>query len=140
MARAHVCEMPDPAEWLSGGGMAVGDEMAARAHRDAMRTAAAERALPLLFTAAEVPFSALARAGGHNRSEQHARVLQTLRLYETARHASVRSARNCSPGWRRPSAATGPTSSSASALRWRCRRRLCATVALSHVLFNRSVI
>jgi PucR family transcriptional regulator, purine catabolism regulatory protein len=71
-------------------GIAVGDRMNAPEISDEMRAAADERALPLLFTAYEVPFSALARAvADANRSEEHARVLETLRLYETARHASV---------------------------------------------------
>ena len=46
--------------------------------------------VPLLFTAYEVPFSALGRAVAEaNRSEEHARVLETLRLYETLRHAAA---------------------------------------------------
>jgi len=117
---AHVCEMPDPAEWLAAGdllmttglgipadpseqrafverlaaaglsGVAVGDRMYAPPISDEMRGAADECGLPLLFTAYEVPFSALARAvADANRSEEHARVLETLRLYETTRHAAV---------------------------------------------------
>jgi purine catabolism regulator len=120
VAWAHVCEMPDPAEWLGAGdllmttgmgipadpqdqrrfverladaglsGIAVGDRMYAPEISDEMRAAADDRSLPLLFTAYEVPFSALARAvADANRSEEHARVLETLRLYETARHASI---------------------------------------------------
>jgi PucR family transcriptional regulator, purine catabolism regulatory protein len=117
---AHVCEMPNPAEWLDAGdlvmttgmgipaepaeqrrfierladaglsGIALGDQMYAPAISDEMRAAADERALPLLLTAYEVPFSALARAvAAANRDEEHARVLETLRLYETVRHATV---------------------------------------------------
>jgi purine catabolism regulatory family protein/PucR-like helix-turn-helix protein len=120
VAWAHVCEMPDPAEWLGAGdllmttgmaipaepdaqrrfvegladaglsGIAIGDRMYAPEVSDEMCAAADERAFPLLFTAYEVPFSAMARAvADANRNEEHARVLETLRLYETARHASV---------------------------------------------------
>jgi purine catabolism regulator len=117
---AHVCEMPNPAEWLDAGdllmttglgipaepaeqrrfverladanlsGIALGDRMYAPPISDEMCAAADERAMPLLLTAYEVPFSALARAvAAANRDEEHARVMETLRLYETVRHAAV---------------------------------------------------
>jgi PucR family transcriptional regulator, purine catabolism regulatory protein len=117
---AHVCELADPTEWLGTGdllcttglgvpaapgeqrawlegiadaglsGVAIGHRMHAPEVSAAMSAAADERALPLLFTSYEVPFSALARAVAEaNRSEEHARVLETLRLYETLRHAAI---------------------------------------------------
>jgi purine catabolism regulator len=117
---AHVCELPDPTEWLGAGdllcttglgvpagdreqrawleriadaglsGIAIGHRMHAPPVTPAMCAAADERGMPLLFTSYEVPFSALARAVAEaNRSEEHARVLETLRLYETLRHAAV---------------------------------------------------
>ncbi|MBV8990961.1 MAG: PucR family transcriptional regulator ligand-binding domain-containing protein [Solirubrobacterales bacterium] len=120
IAWAHVCELPDPTEWLGEGdlvlttglgipqeadaqrryierladaglrGVSIGDHMYAPPLTPEMEAAANERALPLLFTAYEVPFSAVARAVVEaNRSEEHARLLGTLRLYETVRHASV---------------------------------------------------
>lgn len=117
---AHVCELPDPTEWLGAGdllcttglgvpadagqqrawieriadaglsGIAIGHRMHAPRVTPEMCAAADERGIPLLFTAYEVPFSAIARAVAEaNRSEEHARVLDTLRLYETLRHAVV---------------------------------------------------
>ena len=117
---AHVCELANPTEWLGAGdllcttglgipadpqeqpvwlqriadaglsGVAIGHRMHAPELSPAMCAAADERALPLLFTSYEVPFSALARAvADANRSEEHARVLETLRLYETLQHAAV---------------------------------------------------
>ena len=117
---AHVCELADPTEWLGEGdllcttglgipadpgdqrawleriadaglsGVAVGHRMHAPPVSPAMCAAADERAVPLLFTSYEVPFSALGRAVAEaNQSEEHARVLETLRLYETLRHAAV---------------------------------------------------
>jgi PucR family transcriptional regulator, purine catabolism regulatory protein len=120
VAWAHVCELPDPTEWLGRGdlvlttglgipeapheqcryverladaglrGVSIGDRMYAPPLSPKMEATANERALPLLFTAYEVPFSAVAQAVVEaNRSEEHARLLETLRLYETVRHASV---------------------------------------------------
>jgi purine catabolism regulator len=120
VAWAHVCELANPTEWLDEGdlllttglgvpeaaaeqevyierladaglsGIAIGDRMYAPPLTPQMTAVADARALPLLFTAYEVPFSAVARAVAEaNRDEEHARVLNTLRLYETVRHAAV---------------------------------------------------
>lgn len=120
IAWAHVCELANPTEWLDEGdlllttglgipeapaeqrtymerladagfsGIAIGDRMYAPPLSPQMTAVADERALPLLFTGYEVPFSAVARAVAEaNRDEEHARVLDTLRLYETVRHAAV---------------------------------------------------
>ncbi|HWT25676.1 MAG TPA: PucR family transcriptional regulator ligand-binding domain-containing protein [Solirubrobacteraceae bacterium] len=117
---AHVCELPDPTEWLGAGdllcttglgvpagaeaqrawleriadaglsGVAIGHRMHAPPVTAELCAAADARGVPVLFTSYEVPFSALARAVAEaNRSEEHARVLETLRLYETLRHAAV---------------------------------------------------
>lgn len=119
---AHVCELPDPTQWLGAGelvlttglgipadageqrayverladaglsGVAIGDRMYAPPLTDEMIAAAEERALPLLLTSYEVPFTELVRAAAEaNRSEEHARVLETLRLYELVREAAVMS-------------------------------------------------
>jgi PucR family transcriptional regulator, purine catabolism regulatory protein len=120
VAWAHVCELANPTEWLDEGdlllttglgipespgaqriymerladaglsGIAIGDRMYAPPLSPQMTAVADDRALPLLFTAYEVPFSAVARAVAEaNRDEEHARVLDTLRVYETVRHAAV---------------------------------------------------
>jgi purine catabolism regulator len=117
---AHVCELADPTEWLGRGelvlttglgipaeparqrayverladaglsGVSLGHRMYAPEITREMCDAAEERALPLLFTSYEVPFTAVVRAVAEaNRSEEHARVLQSLRVYETARHVAV---------------------------------------------------
>ena len=55
-----------------------------------MRALADELAFPLLATAYEVPFNAVVKTVAEaNRSEEHARVLDTLRLYETVRHVAI---------------------------------------------------
>jgi purine catabolism regulator len=89
---AHVCELPDPSGWMSGGelvmttglglpvasaeqvryverlagagvsALAIGEDMSAPALSDAMLDAAERLGLPVLITSYEVPFIALARA------------------------------------------------------------------------------
>jgi purine catabolism regulator len=117
---AHVCELPDPTEWLGAGdllcttglgvpagpaaqrawleriaaaglsGIAIGHRMHSPPVTAELCAAADALGVPLLFTAYDVPFSALGRAVAEaNRSEEHARVLETLRLYETLRHAAA---------------------------------------------------
>jgi purine catabolism regulator len=55
-----------------------------------MYDAADERTLPVLITAYQVPFSTVERAVTEaNRSEEHARLLQKVRLYETVHHAAA---------------------------------------------------
>lgn len=119
---AHVCELADPTEWLGEGdlllttglgipadageqaryverlasaglsGVAIGDRMHAPELAAEMRAAADHRALPLLATSYEVPFSAIVRAVAEaNRNEEHALLLDTLRLYETVQHAAISS-------------------------------------------------
>jgi PucR family transcriptional regulator, purine catabolism regulatory protein len=118
---AHVCELADPTEWLSAGelvlttglgipeaaedqrayierladadlsGVAIGDRMSAPELSAEMSQAADDRSLPLLLTAYEVPFTAVARMVAEaNRSEEHARLLETVRLYEISRDAAIK--------------------------------------------------
>src|ERR671939_1193134 len=86
---AHVCELPDPTEWLGGGelvmttglgvprrsraqvayveriaraglsGLMIGDQMCAPKLSARMLAAADELSLPVLLTSYEVPFSAV---------------------------------------------------------------------------------
>jgi PucR family transcriptional regulator, purine catabolism regulatory protein len=117
---AHVCELANPTEWLDEGdlllttglgipkapaeqrtymerlveaglsGIAIGDRMYAPPLSPQMAAVADECALPLLFTSYEVPFRAVARAGGEaNCGGDHVLFLDTLRLYETVRHAFI---------------------------------------------------
>jgi PucR family transcriptional regulator, purine catabolism regulatory protein len=120
VAWAHVCELADPTEWLGEGdlllttglgipaeagdqrsyverlaaaglsGLAIGDRMYAPALSPEMKAVADNRALPLLATSYEVPFSAVVRAVAEaNRDEEHALLLDTLRLYETVQQAAI---------------------------------------------------
>ena len=115
---AHVCELPDPTEWLGKdellmtvgftipekpdaqamlierlaeaglGGVLICDKAYAPDISDEMLSAADRLSLPLLLTAYEVPFTAISRTIGEaNRSAEHARLLQVLRVYETVRLA-----------------------------------------------------
>lgn len=89
---AHVCELPDPSEWMAGGelvmttglgipegaakqvryvrrlagagvsALAIGEDMSAPALSPEMLAAAEKLGLPILITSYEVPFIALARA------------------------------------------------------------------------------
>lgn len=119
IAWAHICELPDPTEWLGEGEllMTVGypipdapDKQAAFIERLAeakisgllicgqayappvsapMLAAADRHSVPVLLTAYEVPFTTIARTVGEaNRSEEHTRLLQIFRIYETVRLAT----------------------------------------------------
>jgi PucR family transcriptional regulator, purine catabolism regulatory protein len=71
-------------------GISIGDRMYAPPLAPAVRAIADELAFPLLITAYEVPFSAVVKAVAEaNRSEEHARLLDTLRLYETVRQVAL---------------------------------------------------
>jgi purine catabolism regulator len=118
IAWAHVCELPDPTEWLSEGellmtvgypiphepndqaafveqmaevglsGILICDQAYAPELSDAMLDAADRHSFPVLLTAYEVPFTSISRTVGEaNRSAEHARLLQVLRVYEMARLA-----------------------------------------------------
>ncbi len=113
---AHVCELPNPTEWLGEGellmtvgftipgepdaqeafierlaeaglsGLLICDQAYAPKLSDKMLSTANRRSLPVLLTAYEVPFTAISRTVGEaNRSAEHARLLQVLRVYETVR-------------------------------------------------------
>ena len=115
---AHVCELPDPTEYLADGellmtvgytvpegpseqkayverladaglsGLLIAEKMYAPDLSCEMRSAANRRAFPILVTAYSVPFTAITRTVAEaNRSAEHARLLQTVRVYETARLA-----------------------------------------------------
>lgn len=117
---AHSCEVPNPWNWLESGdllmtngyslpaapdeqvafveqlhsagisGLAIGEHQQAPRLTAAMSVRADALALPILFTAFEVPFVALARtvADANSRQEQ-LRLQQTVRLYERVREATV---------------------------------------------------
>ena len=115
---AHICELPDPREWLGEGellmtvgypipaepedqetfierlaragvsGILICDQAFAPPISKKMLTAADGNSLPVLLTAYEVPFTTISRTVGEaNRSAEHARLLQVLRVYETVRLA-----------------------------------------------------
>lgn len=123
---AHTCEVPVPWEWLERGdllmtnghglppdglgqvafvrslenagvsGMAIGAEQYAPPLTEAMLAFADELAFPLLRTAYEVPFSAMARVvAAGNQREQQARLDRTVRLYERFRQATSESVYGC---------------------------------------------
>ncbi|MDP9457816.1 MAG: PucR family transcriptional regulator [Actinomycetota bacterium] len=115
---AHVCELPDPTEWLGKeellmtvgfsipegpdaqealverlvtaglSGLLICDLAYAPDVTYEMLSAADRLSFPILLTAYEVPFTAISRTVGEaNRSAEHARLLQVLRVYETVRLA-----------------------------------------------------
>jgi purine catabolism regulator len=115
---AHVCELPDPTEYLASGellmtvgytvpetplaqkayvekladaglsGLLVAEKMYAPELSEELRSAADRCSLPVLLTAYDVPFTAISRAVAEaNRSVEHERLLQAVRVYETARVA-----------------------------------------------------
>jgi purine catabolism regulator len=118
---AHSCEMPDPWHWLepfdllmtNGLGMpsdpaeqaryvnlvadagisaiAVGQGVGAPQISVEMANASNERALPILLTAYEVPFAALARVVAESKTdvEERRRLLKTARIYESLRAATI---------------------------------------------------
>ncbi len=115
---AHVCELPDPTEYLADGellmtvgytvpegpcaqeayverlaeaglsGLLVAEKMYAPELSAELASAADRLSLPVLLTAYNVPFTAISRTVAEaNRSREHARLLQAIRVYETARLA-----------------------------------------------------
>ena len=113
---AHVCELPNPAEWLARdellmtvgfsipekstaqeayierlaeaglSGLMICEHMYAPDLSAEMLAAADKHSLPVLLTAHEVPFSTIARTVAEaNRSNEHERLIQILRLYEMVR-------------------------------------------------------
>lgn len=118
---AHTCEMPDPWHWLepfdmlmtNGLGMptdpdeqarylsrladagmsaiAIGEDVGAPAISSAMVSASERRALPILLTAFEVPFAAVARVVADSRTdvEERRRLARTARIYESLRTATI---------------------------------------------------
>jgi len=118
---AHSCEMPDPWHWLepfdmlmtNGLGLpagpenqaryvsrladagisaiAIGEDVGAPPISSAMTRASERRALPILLTAFEVPFAALARVVGESKTdfEERRRLLKTSRIYESLRTATI---------------------------------------------------
>jgi PucR family transcriptional regulator, purine catabolism regulatory protein len=115
---AHVCELPDPTEYLAHGellmtvgftipegpsvqkayierlaeaglsGLLIAEQMYAPDLSDELTSTADRLSLPVLLTAYSVPFTAIARTVAEaNRSVEHQRFLQAVRVYETARLA-----------------------------------------------------
>jgi purine catabolism regulator len=120
---AHACEEADPTPWLNGGelvmttGLAIpedpaeqaaylrrldladtgavtlGEQLHAPPISEAMLRCADELGLPLLSTAYEVPFIAVARAVVEgNLREEHARFVRTQRVYDVVRQSAVEDA------------------------------------------------
>ena len=117
---AHSCEVPNPWNWLDEGdllmtngyaiaadhdaqvafvtelanagisGLAIGEQQHAPPITPEMTACADELCLPVLFTAYEVPFIAVARAvADANQREEQARLLQTVRLYDRVRESAI---------------------------------------------------
>lgn len=116
---AHVCELPDPTEWISGGELIMTTGLGLPAAAAEQRTyverlaaagvaglAISERlhpplapelaaaadtlAFPVLITGYEIPFIALERAvADANRGESRRLLVRTLRLYEALRLAAL---------------------------------------------------
>jgi purine catabolism regulatory family protein/PucR-like helix-turn-helix protein len=118
---AHTCEMPDPWHWLepfdmlmtNGLGLpadpdeqsrylsrladagisaiAIGEDVGAPPISPAMVSASERRALPILVTAFEVPFAAVARVVADSRAdiEERRRLTKTARIYELLRTATI---------------------------------------------------
>jgi purine catabolism regulator len=118
---AHSCEMPDPWDWLepfdmlmtNGIGLpadpqeqswyvdcladagisaiAVGEGVGAPPISAAMASVAERRALPILLTAYEVPFAAVARVVAEARTDvvERRRLMKTARIYESLRTATI---------------------------------------------------
>jgi PucR family transcriptional regulator, purine catabolism regulatory protein len=115
---AHVCELPDPTEYLAHGellmtvgftipegssaqkayierlaevglsGLLIAEQMYAPELSAELISTADRLSLPVLLTAYSVPFTAIARTVAEaNRGSEHQRLLQAVRVYETARLA-----------------------------------------------------
>lgn len=119
IAWAQVSELPDPTQWLDTGellmtngfsipeganaqrayieqlskvgvsGLLIGEHAQVPELSPQMFSAAEEFSLPILFTAYEVPFSAVIRAvADANDQEERVRLVQAQRIYEVARLAA----------------------------------------------------
>jgi purine catabolism regulator len=119
---AHSVEMPHPWEWLEAGdllltvglgvppdaedqvhfveslaaigisGIALGEDMLAPPLSDQMIAAADRLALPLMWTALEVPFIQVSRTvAAASRGPEHLRLVKTVRIYDSLRAAAIRS-------------------------------------------------
>jgi purine catabolism regulator len=118
---AHSCEMPDPSDWLepfdmlmtNGIGVpadpagqnryiedladagisavAVAEGVGAPPISSAMVAASERRALPILLTAFEVPFAAVARVVAESRTDvaERRRLMKTARIYESLRTSTI---------------------------------------------------
>jgi PucR family transcriptional regulator, purine catabolism regulatory protein len=115
---AHVCELPDPTEWLAEdellmtvgfpiprepsaqvafveriaeaglSGSLICDQAYAPELSTEMLAVADRHSFPILLTAYEVPFTAIARTVAEiNGRAEHTRLLQIIRVYETVRMA-----------------------------------------------------
>lgn len=115
---AHVCELPDPTEYLAHGellmtvgftipegpsaqkayierlaeaglsGLLIAEQMYAPDLSAELTSAADRLSLPVLLTAYSVPFTAISRMVAEaNRGAEHQRLMQAVRVYETARLA-----------------------------------------------------
>jgi len=70
------------------GGMLIAEKMYAPKLTEELAAAADRCSLPVLLTAYNVPFTAISRTVAEaNRGAEHARLLQAIRVYETARLA-----------------------------------------------------
>jgi purine catabolism regulator len=71
--------------------IAVGEDVGAPPISDAMTAASERRALPLLVTAFEVPFAAVARVVAEAKTDvsERRRLLKTARIYESLRTATI---------------------------------------------------
>ena len=71
--------------------IAVGEDVAAPAISAAMIAASERRALPILLTAYEMPFAAVARVVAESRTDvaERRRLMKTARIYESLRTATI---------------------------------------------------
>ena len=124
IAWAHSIELPRPWEWIEAGDMlmtvglglptdpaaqatyvenlviagasalTIGEGMSAPPLSERMIEAAESAALPLLFTAYEVPFVQISRlVAAANRDAEHAHLVKAVRIYDRARIALIDAAR-----------------------------------------------
>lgn len=120
IAWAHSIELPEPWEWIEAGdllmtvglglpvdasaqvayvenlaaagasGIAIGEDMHAPPLSREMIAAAEERALPLVFTAYDVPFVQVSRAvASANQDVEHNRLVRAVRIYDRLRVAVI---------------------------------------------------
>ncbi|MHB1468270.1 MAG: PucR family transcriptional regulator ligand-binding domain-containing protein, partial [Solirubrobacteraceae bacterium] len=124
IAWAHSIELPRPWEWIEAGdllmtvglglpaepaaqatyvenlaiagasALTIGEDMGAPPPSELMIDAAERAALPLLFTAYEVPFVQISRlVGAANRDAEHAHLIKAVRIYDRVRVALISGAR-----------------------------------------------